>query len=175
MHAKTSQYTIYRPDGSIYERWNHVGNKPHYELSYWWWAYTMPPNAPLGTWKFVVAYESQSYETSFTISPPVYITITNPTGASEWLPGETHTITWQSTYSNNVKIDLYKGNLYSTTLTNTTPYETGFAWTIPLSPTLAPDYQIRVTDVVTPTIFGDSMYFSIGDLDKAYLSTILKE
>ncbi len=175
LNTQTSQYTIRRPDNSIFQQWTHNSSDSHYNISYWYWSYTIPDGEPGGTWKFTVNYEGKLYEQPFQITYPVFIAVTNPVGGEEWLPGETHTITWQSTYNNNVNIDLYKGGILSTTLITDTPDSGEFAWTIPLSPTLAPDYQIRVSNVLTPSIFGNSGHFAIGIMEKVYLPVTLKE
>ena len=175
LNSQQSQYTIYRPDNSIFQQWTHNGNADHYSASYWYWQYTIPRNEQEGTWKFNVEFESKSYDYTFTVKTPASITVTNPSAGAEWLPAETYTITWTSTYSNNVKIDIYKGIAYSTTLTSTTQDDGQFAWTIPLSPTLAPDYQIRITDVTSPTLFGNSSFFAIGEMEKVYLPAIWRE
>ncbi len=175
LNTQQSTYTIYRPDNSIFQQWAYNSDEPHYSASYWYWSYTIPTNEQEGTWKFSVTFENKTYDHMFTIKAPVFITVTNPTAGMEWLPTKTHTITWTSTYTNNVKIDLYKGLAYSTTLTSTTADDGQFAWTLPLSPTLAPDYQIRVTDVTSPTLFGTSPFFAIGEMEKVYLPAILRE
>lgn len=175
LNTQTSQYTIRRPDNTIFQQWSHTPTETHQSLSWWWSAYTIPKNEQTGTWEFSVAYEGKLYERSFEIAYPVYITVTNPAGGTEWLPGESHTITWENTRSNNVKIDLYKGGVFSTTLTASTPDDGAFDWTIPLSPTLAPDYQIRISDIIIPAIFTDSSHFALGVMEKTYLPVTLKE
>ena len=175
LDSQQSEYTIYRPDGSVFQQWTHNSNAPHYSASYWYWSYTIPTNEQEGTWRFSVNFESKTYDHTFSVQYPAFITVTNPAGGSEWLPAETHTITWESTYTNNVKIDLYKGLTFSSTLTSTTEDDGQFAWTIPLSPTLAPDYQIRITDVASPTLLGTSSFFAIGEMDKVYLPAVLRQ
>lgn len=173
--SQQSQYTIYRPDNSIFQQWTHNSDYAHYSASYWYWRYTIPNNEQEGIWTFSVDFEGSTYQQTFSVQAPVFITVTQPASGAEWLPTETHTITWQSTYTNNVNIDLYKGNIYSTTLVTDTIDDGQFAWTLPLSPTLAPDYQIRITDVTSPTLFGDSVPFAIGVMEKVYLPMVLKE
>lgn len=175
LNTQTSQYTISRPDNTIFQQWSDAPDEEHQSLSWWYWAYTIPNGEQEGMWKFTVAYEGQLYERPFEIAYPVFITVTNPAGGTEWLPGETQTITWENTRNNNVQIDLYKGGVFSTTLAASTPDDGAFAWTLPLSPTLAPDYQIRISDIVMPTIFDDSNHFAIGIMEKVYLPVTLKD
>ena len=173
--SQQSEYTIYRPDNTIFQQWTHNSDATHYNASWWWWGYTLPSDAQEGIWRFAVDYEGKQYEQPFSVKISTFITVTTPTDGKEWLPTETHTITWESSDTNNVNIDLYKGGTYSVTLATDTIDDGEFTWTVPLSPTLAPDYQIRVTDATTPAVFGESAYFAIGMMDKVYLPVAITE
>jgi hypothetical protein len=65
LNLQTSQYTIYKPDDSIFQSWTHNTADPHLFASYWFWGFTLPVDAPAGTWKFEVVYEGQTYEHEF--------------------------------------------------------------------------------------------------------------
>lgn len=177
LDTQTSQYTIRHPDNSIFQQWTHnsISNDGHYPLSYWYWSYKIPNDAPEGSWTFSVNFADKLYEHAFEIAIPTSITVTNPANGTEWLPGETYSITWENTRNNNVKIDLYKGGVFSTTLATSTPDDGTFSWTIPTSPTLAPDYQIRISDVLMPAIFDDSSYFAVGAMEKVFLPLTLNQ
>ncbi|NJN54673.1 MAG: M23 family metallopeptidase [Anaerolineae bacterium] len=41
--SQASQYTITRPDGTVYQSWQHNIPDPHYAASWWWWAFNWQP------------------------------------------------------------------------------------------------------------------------------------
>lgn len=57
LSGQNATYTIYRPNNSVYASLNHSSPEPHYAASYWYWYFTLPADAPVGTWKFEVAYQ----------------------------------------------------------------------------------------------------------------------
>ncbi len=65
--GQQSQYTIYRPNGSVFQTWTHSSPSSHSPMSYWYWVYTLPGGAPTGTWRFEVVYEGQTYEHLFAV------------------------------------------------------------------------------------------------------------
>jgi hypothetical protein len=66
--AQQTQYSILRPDGSVFQSWNH--NSPNtYNASFWWWQWTIPSNAPAGAWKLRAVFNSQTYEHTFFVGP----------------------------------------------------------------------------------------------------------
>ena len=174
--GQTSQYTIYQPDNSIYQRWPGTSNASHYAASWWWWSYDLPVDAMGGNWRFEVVFEEQTYETTFKVGH--VITISEPYGIPFWQPGTVMTITWQDDLSGTVKIDLLKSGLMSTTITATTPSDGSHLWTIPVSSTLGLGYQIRVADVVDTAVSATSQPFAIGHVSQfnnLFLPLILKE
>jgi murein DD-endopeptidase MepM/ murein hydrolase activator NlpD len=80
LSTQVSQYTIYRPDNSVFQSWEHSSGvdpphpstwQPEWALaSHWYWGWTLPQDAPEGTWKFEVVYEGNTYEHIFTVSIP---------------------------------------------------------------------------------------------------------
>jgi murein DD-endopeptidase MepM/ murein hydrolase activator NlpD len=173
--GQTSQYTIYQPDNSIYDRWTHQSIVDHYAASYWWWSFALPTNPKNGTWRFEVVFEGQTYETTFKVGN--YIDVTAPAGSAFWQPGAVMTITWQDNISDDVQIDLLKSGLLSTTIT-TTVSDGSYEWTIPVSSTIGLGYQIRVADVVDTAVSDTSPLFAIGSPDQfqnVFLPLVLKE
>jgi hypothetical protein len=85
--GQTAQYTIYRPDNSIFQTWTHTIDhdfpnpstlEPDWSLaSYWYWGWTLPPNAPAGMWKVEAVYMGNTYEHYFIVfgdpSLPVFL------------------------------------------------------------------------------------------------------
>ena len=67
LSTQTSQYTVFQPDGSIFQNWSHNSDASHYEASWWYWWWTLPANAPEGLWKFRVIYNGSTYEHFFTV------------------------------------------------------------------------------------------------------------
>lgn len=72
--GQSGEYTIYRPDGSIFQRWEHSAPEPHYAESWWWWNYTIDAGQPTGVWHFVINFAGQSYSNAFTLgdAAPVF-------------------------------------------------------------------------------------------------------
>jgi hypothetical protein len=101
---------------------------------------------------------------TLTEEPPTpYITVTSPNGGETWLTGISESITWNDNISENVKIELYKGGSYYSTVTSSTPSDGTYSWTIPaLSGT---DYEIRITSINNSSIWDDSnSNFTIREL-----------
>jgi len=67
LSTQTSQYTVFQPDGSIFQNWSHNSDASHYEASWWYWWWTLPANAPEGLLKFRVIYNGSTYEHFFTV------------------------------------------------------------------------------------------------------------
>jgi hypothetical protein len=158
--GQTSQYTIYEPENTIFQRWTASSSTDHYAASWWWWSYSLPTDAAGGVWRFEVLFEGQTYETTFTVNN--YIDITAPIDSAFWQPGADMTITWQDNLSGNVKIDLLKNGLLSSTITATTPSDGSHIWTIPLNSAIGLGYQIRVADVGDTAVADTSPSFAIG-------------
>jgi predicted Zn-dependent protease len=87
----------------------------------------------------------------FTISPPPYITVTSPDGGNTLQGGSTYNITWTDNISENVRIDLYKGNLFHSTITSSTTSNGSYWWTVPTT-LVGTDYRIRVTSTSNTNI-----------------------
>jgi murein DD-endopeptidase MepM/ murein hydrolase activator NlpD len=69
LDTQTSTYTIYDPDGVVFDTWNHVSNAAHYAWSWWTWLEEGgAPGGPMGIWRFEVAYEGATYERLFRLS-----------------------------------------------------------------------------------------------------------
>ncbi|MEJ2748201.1 MAG: peptidoglycan DD-metalloendopeptidase family protein [Anaerolineae bacterium] len=175
LSSQVSQYTIYQPDHSIYQRWTHSSPADHYAASWWYWSFSLPTDAMSGDWRFEVVFNGQTYETTFNVSK--YINITAPAGAAIWQPGTVMTITWQDNFTDDVQIDLLKGGLLSTTIT-TTVSNGRYDWTIPISSTTGLDYQIRIADVADTAVTSTSDPFAIGQREQfnnLYLPLTMKE
>jgi len=91
------------------------------------------------------------------------ITVTSPTGSSNWATGTSHTISWDSSGnpSSYVKIQLYKGSSLIETITSSTYDDGSYSWTP--SPSLADDsdYRIKISATTDPSCYDYSSYFTI--------------
>ena len=98
----------------------------------------------------------------FTIgnAPSANITVTNPHSGQIWCKGKTYTITWTKSGSmdTNVKIRLFHGST-KIPLTNSTPNNGSYSWTIPSSLSNG-SYYIRVR-TVDNHVYDDGSYFTI--------------
>ncbi len=85
------------------------------------------------------------------------ITIVTPNGGEEWLIGDKRDIVWTDNIDENVKIDLFKGGLFHSTIDFSSSGADGVQpWEIPLSILPGEDYKIRITSVDDSTIFDFS-------------------
>ena len=68
--GQLSQYTVYRPDGSLWRTWSHASSRTHYSSSWWYWSFVIGSSEPTGLWRFEVVYEGRTYEHFFTVQTP---------------------------------------------------------------------------------------------------------
>ncbi|MCX6245033.1 MAG: hypothetical protein NTU98_10050 [Bacteroidetes bacterium] len=115
--------------------------------------YTWIPSyalAPANTYKVKISSltSSAGYDFSnnnFTISPGS-ITVISPNGGEVWQKGTTHLITWTDNVCENVRIELWKGGVYNSLITASTPSTGSYYWAIPNNNTLVNgnDYKIKI-------------------------------
>jgi hypothetical protein len=86
------------------------------------------------------------------------ITVVAPNGGESWIAGRTYVITWTSTGGGlaYVKIDLYRGGSYLSTLTPSTANDGSYDWGIPSNTVIAADYRVRIESAAYSTIADDS-------------------
>jgi murein DD-endopeptidase MepM/ murein hydrolase activator NlpD len=68
--GQVTMHTVRRPDGTPFSTWQGSSPEPHYPASYWYWALTLPQDAPLGTWTFEANYLGQQEVFAFTVPEP---------------------------------------------------------------------------------------------------------
>ena len=68
LSTMSTDYRIFRPDGSMYVRWNNTIDVFHYALSYWWRSFALPDDAPAGTWAFEARYNNEITRHEFNVS-----------------------------------------------------------------------------------------------------------
>ncbi len=122
---------------------------------------------------------NDSSDANFIITP--YVSVTSPSGAEQWKRNKTYTITWSDNFSEDVKIELYKGTYPIVTsspasqngisnaptydrltIVASTPSDGSYEWTIPANYTIASDYRIIISKADDVTVIDDNnAYFSI--------------
>ena len=71
LKGQVTKYTIYRPDGSVFNTWSHTPPDQkidYYSASWWWFGWYIPNPAPLGAWKFEAVYQGQTYQHTFWVA-----------------------------------------------------------------------------------------------------------
>ena len=93
---------------------------------------------------------------------PIQITAAVPEVTFPTLPGEVllrgtgYTITWKEFIAPNVKIDLLKGAVLSTTIAASTPNDGSFLWTVPKALPIGSDYTVKITSTANAAIKDSS-------------------
>jgi len=96
--------------------------------------------------------ESDLSDANFTIclgTPGGAITVTSPNGGEAWQRGTNHSITWTDNLTENVKIELYKGGVLNTVLSNSASGNS-YNWYISNSTITGTDYKIKISSVLDP-------------------------
>jgi len=97
----------------------------------------------------VNSYGTSDYSNTLTVTcgEEDSITITSPNGGEDWKLGSTHNITWssQGDPGSYVKIRLYMGGSFESTITSSTDNDGSYSWTIPADQTTDSEYKIRIT------------------------------
>ncbi len=99
-------------------------------------------------------------------SASAYITVTSPNGGESWQLGSTHTISWNSNASGNVKIELYKSGSYYRTITSSTSNDGSYNWSIPSSYNASSSYKIKIKSTSNSSLYDYSnSYFSLTSIE----------
>lgn len=95
---------------------------------------------------------------NFTLNGPS-ITVTSPNGGENWARGTIHTIKWNriDNTGSRVKIELFRGNTLSHTISSRTSNDGSFSWTVPSSQALDSNYKIKITSI------SNSEYYDWSD------------
>jgi hypothetical protein len=92
-----------------------------------------------------------------------FTTLSVPNGGEKWEQSCTYTITWSDNIDENVKIELFKGGTLNSTIANSTESDGEYDWEIPEDQEIGNDYKVKVTSIISDTVFGQSSAnFSIG-------------
>ena len=131
----------------------------------------IPTSIPIGSdYKIRVTSNSNNkiydfVDSNFSISEP--LRVTSPNGKEDWRVGKMKHITWDSSdkIGSSVRITLWKGNQYYTTIIRDTLNTGSYFWTIPKSVPPGSDYRVRITSNSDYSIYDFSdNYFTISSL-----------
>lgn len=65
--GQTSRYEIREPSGTVRNTWSHSPSAPFYAASYYYWSFTLSPDAPVGDWTFSVTFEGVTTTRAFRV------------------------------------------------------------------------------------------------------------
>jgi subtilisin family serine protease len=99
------------------------------------------------------------YSSYFTIEPEA--NITSPTSTTDIEPGETYTIGWTDNFSDNVKLELYKGSDFEQIISSSTSSDGSYSWWVPTSLSSGTNYNIKIRNVNDSSVYDYSSYFTI--------------
>lgn len=90
------------------------------------------------------------------------IVITSPKNGDKWQTASTQDITWTDNITENVRIDLLRGNnVFVQTLTSSTASNGFFSWIIPNTLSDGTDYKIGMMSITNSTVQNVSPAFTI--------------
>ena len=165
-------------DDANYNTWSVGGPATVYELkdnyiSASWGTFAIPY---ADTWHCV--YSAKDAPDTVTFSAYMNkgeidsITVTTPTGSTSWETGSGQFIYWTSTGSiSTVKIELYKGASFISTLTSGTSNDGAYYWSLPISLVSGTDYRIKITSTIDSGVYDYSSYFEITEIDSITVTT----
>lgn len=171
--GQQSTFRIKKPDGSLYHSWTYASTREHSTVTYTYWAKTLDDDGPtpLGTWKYEVDFEGQTYETQFYIGGPITITVKAPNGGEAWKPGTFRPIAWDTNLEaddTQFWLDLYKDNIFHTRVYTATPSDGFYFWGIPMDLPPGADYKVHIMDMDNPALYDMSdAPFTIAPVPKA--------
>jgi hypothetical protein len=85
-----------------------------------------------------------------------YLAVTSPNGGEELEQFTTHTITWGSNVSGNVKVELFKGGALNKTLAASIANSGSLEWIITTDFVVGDDYKIKITSLENDTCIDES-------------------
>ena len=147
-------------------------------ISSGYYGWTIPPNQTTGT-DYKIRITSLDRDTisdfsdnNFSIVPIPFITISEPNGGESWQAGTAQSIIWKDNISENVRIDLYKGEIFNSTIITSTPSEGSYNWTMLSNQLPDIDYKIKISSVNNDNLFDFSdSNFSVGLMPSITINT----
>ena len=102
---------------------------------------------------------------------PPEVTLLSPNGGESLEAGGSYTITWDDNFDDNISLKLYKGGVFSSTLSSSTQSDGSYTWNIPGDVEDRDDYKIKITNLGQSTVYDYSDgYFSIEGAGSASIS-----
>jgi len=83
-------------------------------------------------------------------------TITSPNGGEEWVLDSTYDITWVSSFTGDVKLELFKDDVAYQIIEGSTDDDGSYSWTIPETYCEGTDYKVRISSVSNSTVYDES-------------------
>jgi hypothetical protein len=83
------------------------------------------------------------------------VSITEPNGGENWQVNTTETIGYEKNFSSNVKIELYKEDIFHL-LIDSEDGGDSFTWNIPDTLSVGSDYKVKITSLQNPDVFDHS-------------------
>ncbi len=112
-----------------------------------------------GTDSFVYKVSDGKISSFGTVTITVFDTlemwVSSPNGGEQIAIGTSRNIHWGSSAGGDVKIELYKGESFHSTIASSTPNDGHYLWTVP-AVELAADYKIIITRLQSPNQTDDS-------------------
>ncbi len=92
---------------------------------------------------------------------PEAITIISPSSNDIWRTNTEYDIVWEDNNSENVKIELYKGDEIVDTISSSIINDGNYGWSVPTGLSEGSDYRIKITSLSDNAEFGFSNHFTI--------------
>ncbi len=83
------------------------------------------------------------------------ITVVTPNGGENWKTSTDYGIVWSDDILGSVKIELYKGGIYYSTIADTTQSDGYYLWTVNAAEA-GSDYKVKITDLSNSNVFDYS-------------------
>jgi hypothetical protein len=117
--TQTTVYTIYRPDGAVFDTWSHdISPVPYYNSSWWYWSYTnFAATGPAGVWTFTADFNGRVYERQFRVdaaagSGRVPGQLNESSGLTVERSGADLTLSWSSSCAQgDTDYEVYEGSI----------------------------------------------------------------
>jgi murein DD-endopeptidase MepM/ murein hydrolase activator NlpD len=155
--ALASQFTIYRPDGSVFQASQYAPADSTFHSAWnYGWAANFSTDEPAGTWRVEATYNGQVYQTFFNLNAPPAITLSAPNGGEQWDILLAHPITWADNIGGDVNIALYRNGAYRATIASNTPSAGAYLWGPGAGLATGSGYRIRVSSVINPAVYAES-------------------
>jgi formylglycine-generating enzyme required for sulfatase activity len=84
------------------------------------------------------------------------IKVISPAGSESLLSGRAQVISWTDNISEDVKIELFKGEVFNSVISSSTPSDGNYSWAVPLNQIEGADYKIKVTKADSDEVYSIS-------------------